>query len=251
MVKEKGRSKRYRGSSEIQQSNFSEYSGFVGFNSGYFKRGNSLFINTLTEAAFRTLKKVAQLPQIPEFYLAGGSAAALYLGHRVSIDLVFFTERQSYQSEPLIQSIQGVGNLYLQQQSQGTLVGLLDEVQISFFTYPYGLLGITENLEGIRIASLLDISLMKIIAISQRGKMRDFIDLYFLCQEKFTLGDLLNFIPRKYPAINYPSYHLLRSLVYFSDAEDDAPPRSITEWDWNEIKEFFNNEVKIIMQQMA
>ena len=116
-----------------------------------------MFINTLTEAAFRTLEKVAQLPQIPEFYLAGDSAAALYLGHRVSIDLDFFTERQSYQSEPLIQSIQGVGNLYLQQQSQGTLVGLLD----------------------------------------------------------------------------------------------DVPPRSITEWDWNEIKEFFKNEVKIIMQQMA
>jgi hypothetical protein len=108
MAKEKGRSERYRGSSEIQQSNFSEYSCFMGFNSGYFKRGNSLFINTLTEAAFRILKKVAQLPQIPEFYLAGGSAAALYLGHRVSIVLDFFTERRSYQSEPLIQSIQGL-----------------------------------------------------------------------------------------------------------------------------------------------
>jgi hypothetical protein len=221
----------------------------MGSNSGYFKRGNSLFINTLTEAALRILKKVAQLPQIPEFYLAGGSAVALYLGHRVSVDLDFFTERESYQSEPLIQSIQGVGNLKIQQQSQGTLVGLLDDVQISFFTYPYDLLGVPENLEGIRLASLLDISLMKIVAISQRGKMRDFVDLYFLCQEKFALGDLLDFIPRKYPAVTYPSYHLIRSLIYFSDAEDDVPPRSLIEWDWNEIKEFFRSEVKTIMQR--
>jgi predicted nucleotidyltransferase component of viral defense system len=197
------------------------------------------------------LKKVTELPQIPEFYLAGGSAAALYLGHRVSVDLDFFTERESYQSEPLIQSIQRVGNLKIQQQSRGTLVGLLDNVQISFFTYPYALLEVPGSLEGIRIASLLDISLMKIIAISQRGKMRDFVDLFFLCQEKFTLIDLLNFIPRKYPAITYASYQLLRSLVYFTDAEEDVPPRPLIDWEWNEIKEFFRNEVKVIMQQMV
>lgn len=210
-----------------------------------------MFINTLNEAALRILKKVAQLPQIPDFYLAGGSAAALYLGHRVSVDLDFFTEHESYESEPLIQSIQSVGNLKLQQQSRGTLVGMLDNVQISFFTYPYALLEVPDNLEGVRIASLLDISLMKIIAISQRGKMRDFVDLYFLCQEKFTLVDLLKSIPRKYPTVTYPSYHLLRSFVYFTDAEEDVPPRSLIEWDWNEIKEFFRNEVKEIMQRMV
>ena len=178
-----------------------------------------MFINTLNEAALRILKKVAQLPQIPDFYLAGGSAAALYLD--------FFTEHESYESEPLIQSIQSVGNLKLQQQSRGTLVGLLDNVQISFFTYPYALLEVPGNLEGVRIASLLDISLMKFIAISQRGKMRDFVDLYFLCQENFTLVDLLKSVPRKYPTGMYPSYHLLRSLVYFTDAEEDVPPRPL------------------------
>ena len=210
-----------------------------------------MFINTLNEAAFRILKKVAQLPSIPDFYLAGGSATALYLGHRVSVDLDFFTENKSYESEPLIQSIQSVGNLKIQQQSRGTLVGLLDNVQISFFTYPYALLEVPDNLEGIRIASLLDISLMKVIAISQRGKMRDFIDLYFICHEKFTLIDLLSYIPRKYPTVRYPSYHLLRSLGYFTDAEEDVPPRPLIEWDWNEIKEFFRSEVKEIMQRMV
>ena len=210
-----------------------------------------MFINTLNEAALRILKKVAQLPQIPDFYLAGGSAAALHLGHRVSVDLDFFTEHESYESESLIQSIQSVGNLKLQQQSRGTLVALLDNVQISFFTYPYALLEVPGNLEGVRIASLLDISLMKIIAISQGGKMRDFVDLYFLCQEKFTLVDLLSCIPRKYPTVTYPSYHLLRSLVYFTDAEEDVPPRALIEWDWNEIKEFFGSEGKEIMQRMV
>jgi hypothetical protein len=197
------------------------------------------------------LKKVARLPEIDEFYLAGGSAAALYLGHRVSVDLDFFTEQESYQVEPLLQSIQDVGTLHLQQQSRGTLIGLLDDVQISFFAYPYPLLKDFENLEEIRIASLLDISLMKIVAISQRGKMRDFVDLYFVCQENFALGDLLQRIPQKYPGVTYPSYHLLRSLVYFADAEDDIPPRSLIDWDWEEIKGFFKKEAKAIMQRMS
>ena len=100
---------------------------------------------------------------------------------------------------------------------------------MDFFTYPYALLEVPGNLEGVRIASLLDNSLMKIIAISHHGKMRDFVDLYFLCQEKFTLIDLLKSIPRKYPNVTYPSYLLLRSLVYFTDAEEDVPLRVLQE----------------------
>ena len=92
---------------------------------------------------------------------------------------------------------------------------------------------------------------MKIVAISQRGKKRGFVDLYFLCREKFSLGDLLAMMPKKYSDLTYPSYHLLRSLVYFTDAEDDVPPRSIAEWDWNEIKDFFRREVKDLMEALT
>lgn len=238
-------------SGEVQQSDFSEHSNSMGLDYGYTKRGHCLFINTLTESALQVFKKVARLSLISEFYLAGGSAAALYLGHRVSVDLDFFTEHESFNSELLIQSIQSVGDLKIQQQSRRTLIGLLDNVQISFFTYPYALLEAPVYLEGIRIAGLLDISLMKIIAISQRGKMRDFVDLYFLCRDKYSLEELLNSVPRKYPTVTYPSYHLLRSLAYFADAEDDVPPRSLIDWDWEEVKEFFAHEVKGIMQRMV
>jgi hypothetical protein len=215
MVEEKCGSGAYRRGSEDQQGNLSQYGRLMGFGSGYPGRGNSLFVDTLTAEAFRTLKKAAGLPQISDFYLAGGSAAALYLGHRVSVDLDFFTEIGLYQPEPLIQSLQRVGNLSLQQQSRGTLFGLLDGVQISFFSYPYPLLEKPESLEGIRIAGLTDIALMK------------------------------------YTDLTYPSYHLLRSLVYFTDAEDDVPPRSIAEWDWSEVRDFFRREVKDLMEALS
>lgn len=66
--------------------------------------------------------------------------------------------------------------------------------------------------EDVALASVLDIGLMKIAAVGQRGRKRDFIDLYFICRQQFTLDNLLAEMPRKFPNIEYPSYHLLRAL---------------------------------------
>jgi len=112
--------------------------------------------------------------------LAGGSALALHLGHRISIDLDFFTSDRCYQSEPLVQQLRSIGELVVQQQSEKTLVGSLNGVRLSFFFYPYPVLGEFIELDEVQIASLLDIALMKLIAISQRGKKRDFVDLFLL-----------------------------------------------------------------------
>lgn len=206
-----------------------------------------MFVKTLDHSAHKLLKSLSAFPPLSAFYLAGESAAALHLGHRISVDLDFFTENESFFAEELIQHIQTAGMLYIRQQSKGTLTGTLNDVQISFFIYPYPLLKPCLELEGVKIASLLDISLMKIIAISQRGTMRDFIDLYFICREKYNLSELLKLIPQKYTTTSYPSYHLLRSLIYFSDAENDITPRSLLKWNWNEINAFFEAQVKILM----
>jgi hypothetical protein len=184
------------------------------------------------------------------FYLAGGSAAALHLGHRISVDLDFFTEQDDYQAELLIQRLQAVGHLEIQQQSRGTLNARLAGVRISFFVYPYPLLAEMMELDGIRVAGLLDIALMKLATISQRGAKRDFVDLYFICHSGYTLDDLLRRVAEKYPTVSYPSYHLLRALVYFADAEADESPSMLVSWDWTEIKRFFEDEVRRLMQEL-
>ena len=209
-----------------------------------------MFLNTLPDSARQLLRQLGQHPVVQPFYLAGGSAAALHLGHRISVDLDFFAQQDHYEAEPLIQCLQTIARLDIQQQSRGTLVGRLGGVRVSFFIYPYPLLNSPTQLEECDIAQLLDIALMKLIAISQRGTKRDFVDLYFICQNGYDLGELLRKVPLKYTTVSYPSYHLLRALAYFADADEDEPPQMLVPFEWEEAKHFFESQVKRLSQDL-
>ncbi len=178
------------------------------------------------------------------FYLAGGSGAALHLGHRVSEDLDFFTQ-SDLDTGALTQRLKRLGEFELQTEAWGTVTGILCGVRVSFFTYAYPLVEPTHKLFGVNVASLADIGLMKLIAISQRGSRRDFVDLFFICQ-KLPLERLLALLPRKYSGVNYSLNHILRSLVYFADAEVEPMPRMLRSIRWTAVKRFFESEVKKI-----
>lgn len=208
-----------------------------------------MFDATLTPQARSLLDSIGALQPARGFYLAGGSAVALHLGHRVSIDLDFFTPAEDYEPDPLIQALRTTGLIAVQQQSRGTLIATIDGVQVSFFVYPYPVLEPLLELGSARIASLLDLGLMKIVAISQRGRMRDFIDLHATLRNGYQLQGLLDRLPAKYPGISLPTYHLLRALVYFEDAEQDALPRMLADWSWEQTKRYFESEVVSLMDR--
>jgi hypothetical protein len=209
-----------------------------------------MFLDTLSADARQLLIRLGRQPLLRTFYLAGGSAAALHMGHRISVVLDFFTQQDHYETEPLIQHLQTIAHLEIQQQNRGTLVGRLGDVRISFFVYPYPLLAEPEELEGCRVAQLLDIALMKLIAISQRGTKRDFVDLFFICQKDYNLGELLRQIPLKYTTVSYPAYHILRALVYFFDADEDESPQMLATFYWDQAKRFFEDQVKQLTRDL-
>jgi hypothetical protein len=209
-----------------------------------------MFVNTLPANARQLLGQLGQDPPIVSFYLAGGSAAALHLGHRISVDLDFFITQDHFEAEPLTQQLRTIGHFSIQQQGRGTLIGSLAGVRVSFFSYPYPLLMQTVDLDGVAIAHLLDIALMKLIAISQRGTKRDFVDLYFICQQGYQLDDLLRRVAEKYQGVSYSTYHLVRALAYFVDAEEDEPPSMLVPLDWSEVKHFFEDQVQYLMQRL-
>lgn len=99
---------------------------------------------------------------------------------------------------------------------------------------------------GIRVADLRDIGCMKIDAISSRGMKRDFIDLFFICKELISLKNLLSLFKRKYKSVNYNMMHILKSLVYFEDAENNPMPKMIVPVSWQEVKNFFKKEIRKI-----
>lgn len=205
-----------------------------------------MFFKTLPAPTQQLFKKLGDDSAVRHFYLAGGSAAALHLGHRISVDLDFFTS-QTFNTDSMISRLSDFGKVTVQQSGTDTFVGLVSKTQVSFFHYPYSVLETPAEYHGIRVASLLDIALMKITAISQRGKRRDFVDLYYICHSGYALDDLLKQMPRKFPTLNYPSYHLMRALVYFDDAENDPRLKMLKPYNWREIKSYFESQVAGLM----
>lgn len=201
-----------------------------------------MFTNGISPATYRCLEALKNTSLTSNYYLAGGTVAALYLGHRVSYDLDFFSDSPM---EPIqiVQELGKLGKLRTDQNDSGTFLGMLDEVKISFFRYTYPLVEPEGAFEGVRIASLMDIGCMKLEAIASRGIMRDFVDMYLIAQ-KLGLENVLSSARTKFAGTDYSETHFLRSLVYFDDADTANPPNMLIPWDWDEIKSYFECEVK-------
>lgn len=199
-----------------------------------FTRG----ISAPTQSNLAALKKVKF---VDKYYLAGGTALSLHLGHRFSNDLDFFSLTPE---DPLAirNQLINIGKLEIEQNEEGTFNGSLNKVKLSFFIYPYPLIYPAHNYEGIKIADILDIACMKIDAISSRGKKRDFIDLYFICQKIKPLDELFTIFAKKYKKTKFNTFHILKSLAYFEDAEKEKAPIMIEKIDWEEVKKFFEKE---------
>lgn len=82
---------------------------------------------------------------------------------------------------------------------------------------------------------------MKLEAISGRGRKRDFIDLFFLAKQ-IPLEQTLKLYEKKYKALSNNLRHLLNSLVYFDDADEDDMPKMLKKVSWEEVKKFFQTQ---------
>lgn len=176
-------------------------------------------------------------------YLAGGTACALQVGHRISVDLDFFTPEE-FDTKELVKSLQKIGKFKVIQRNWGTVSGQMEGIKFSIFVYKYPVLFSFKSLFNIDILDLRDIAAMKLDAISTRGIKRDFIDLYFICKKGIPLKDTFNFYSRKYGKLSSNIIHIQKSLVYFMDADIGHMPRMLKTCRWEEVKRFFELEVK-------
>jgi len=125
--------------------------------------------------------------------------------------------------------------------------GSLD-TEISLFHYGYTLLEPTSVFNSLQIASISDLACMKLEAIGSRGLKRDFFDLYTICQlENWSLRKVLDFTIQKYQRQTTDVPHLLKSLVYFDDAETRPERAKIVDSVWEDVKKFFITETNLIL----
>ncbi|HIE38204.1 MAG TPA: hypothetical protein EYH30_01210 [Anaerolineales bacterium] len=209
-----------------------------------------MFDRVLSPATRKNLALVARTPLAERFYLAGGTAVALHLGHRRSYDLDFFTPEREFPTDLPRRELGPLGELAVLHEGAGTFVGTLNGGQVSFFIYPYPLLQSFLQFGGVQVADLPDLAAMKLEAISSRGTKRDFVDLYQICQTVFPLVEVFRHFERKYAGVRYSMFHLLKNLAYFDDAGPDPMPEMLIPLDWEEVKQFFEGEVRRLMKAL-
>ena len=193
-----------------------------------------LFKETISTQTLELLKRIMADQQFDHFTLVGGTALSLLIGHRISIDLDFFTTRNfdaSFFSDYLYANYTFKAD-YI---SKNTLKGLSNEIQLDFIAHQYPFLEQPLLKENIRIASLKDIAAMKLNAIATNGsRIKDFTDIAFLSLH-LTLNQMLDAYEEKYQANKIIG---IKSLSYFNDVNIHEPLKMIKakQPTWQQIK---------------
>lgn len=193
-----------------------------------------MHIATLALPTKHILDKLAGKPILNDFYLSGGTALALHFGHRESEDLDFFSEADFDPAKVQV-DLEKITTLSGIEHDPGTLNCYADGVKLQFLHYPYNLLSAPLVWRQIQVSSVADIACTKLLTIGSRGSKKDFIDLYFILKE-YSLKKLFSLLSEKYPKTNYNQLHILKSLVYFDDAENQGMPRMHVDVVWSNIK---------------
>lgn len=212
-----------------------------------------LHLDSLPRATQRAFIEMTQQSFLKQnWYLAGGTALALQTGHRQSVDLDFFTTRANFPETQLERALFATDHWQTTFREAGTVYGVFMKAKMSFIAYPF-FKPSTQQLRCGTIKILLphDIAAMKIIAISQRGRKRDFVDLYWYCHHMNEgLDDIIRRALRQYPGQQHNIPHFFKSLLYFNDAEADPMPTIYFSATWNNIKSFFQREVSRITKTL-
>jgi len=185
------------------------------------------------------LKRLQSQPELAHTRLVGGTALALQLGHRLSIDIDLFGMWDTALDVGEIMC--RCGDAIEEHRTANIRVFNIAGIKVDIVCYDYAWLADAVESSGIRLAAVDDIAPMKLEAINNRGSRKDFVDLAFILEER-SLKDLLALYRRKYPRGS--EYLVLRSLVYFDDAEDDPMPVMLRPMAWEEAKDRIKEEVR-------
>jgi len=197
--------------------------------------GLKVHTRVLTRRQLSVLRRLRPFLRQSPFYLGGGTALALQLGHRRSVDFDWFRQLPIPDPLRLASEIGSAGvELVVDRTEKGTLHGTVGGVRVSFLEYRYRLLRpLLDKGAGLRVASLEDIACMKLAAVAQRGSKKDFVDLYALGRV-FSLKEMLRLYRRKY-GVSDPG-HLFFALSFFDDADSERMPTMLRSWTWAAIK---------------
>ena len=178
---------------------------------------DKLFYNVLDLSRISILDKLSKFKD--DFYLAGGTALALQIGHRISVDFDFFTTKgfDNFSLLKRVKSIFADKSILVVQNEVDTFTILLNnEIKISFFKLGYeNLLPLIET-QNFKLAGIKEIGIMKLLALF-RATYKDYVDLYYVFA-LFNLEELIHLAEQKHPEFEKTIY--LKALLSFDDVDN-------------------------------
>lgn len=200
-----------------------------------------LSYKTIQPHTLELLKALTNESIFSQLRLVGGTALALQLGHRNSIDLDFFGHIE-VEDEDLLETLRKHGKVEILKLSQNIKIFTLDGIKVDIVNYAYPWIDDAVLEDGLRLAAPKDIAAMKINAIEGRGTKKDFVDVFELLKT-YSLNDILVFHKEKYPEAS--TFRALMSLSYFEDAESQPLPKMFIPENWEEMKKKILDAVSV------
>lgn len=187
------------------------------------------------------------LKNFSDFYLAGGTALALQIGHRISIDFDLFSEAEI--SKNLLDKAKKIFSgkpVTVSVNNPDELTVFVDGIKITFLKYPFPVLSDFVGYKGIKILNIKELAATKAYTIGRRGSYKDYVDLYFILKENHSsLAEIMEIAEKKHKE-EFNSRLFLEQLVYFEDIEDTKIIFLKERADKKELEKFFENEIKKI-----
>ncbi len=204
-----------------------------------------LHTETVISSTLDLLKKIQSLPNVSGLRLVGGTALALHIGHRKSVDLDLFGRFDA--SISFRSLLLNAGYV-----ADGAEVGAIQSIKVNgvkvdFVNYPYSWMCGAIAEDGMTLADIQDIAAMKLSAAANRGKKKDFVDIAFLL-ERFSLSEMFELYQKKFSVTEFS--FALRGLTYFDDAEDDPMPEMLIPMTWKDTKRKIESVVREFVKTM-
>ena len=172
----------------------------------------------LTKEGARLFLKINQFDG---FYLAGGTALALQIGHRISVDFDLFGAEDI--AKDLLQKVKRVfseSTVLPLINNPEELSVLIDGVKVTFLKYPFPVIDELTNLDGLESLNIIEITATKAYTIGRRGSFKDYIDLYFVLSENHaSLEQIIQLAEKKFGK-EFNSRLFLEQLIYLEDIEE-------------------------------
>lgn len=197
---------------------------------------------TVPQETFQLLESLMNDTQLDDFHLAGGTAIALHLGHRKSIDLDLFSPND-FDNNQLEEHLLEKYNFTTDYKRNNTLKGSIKGVKVDCITLKTKLCQDIQLIESVRLYSLKDIVAMKLLAIADNGtRLKDFIDIAYL-STRFSLDEMVSFASYKFS--NKNPIIFTKGLLYYNDIDFSTPVVMLQDqYNWKKIEDRINKMAK-------